>query len=66
MFGFFHNKPIKIFDVAQVGIDPPHFQFHVNEPKGVHFSTKRYLENQLREDFDFAGVAIQCSYKKRR
>lgn len=66
MFGFFRSKPIKIYSVSQFATDPPRFEFLVNEPKGIHFSTKRYFENQLREHFDFNGVAIKCSYKKRR
>jgi GTP-binding protein len=37
----------------------------VNDPTLVHFSYQRYLENQLREAFDFEGTGIKLVFRKR-
>lgn len=52
----------KIFYVSQPGITPPLFVFKVNEPKLIHFSYERYLENSIRRAFDFSGTPIQMKF----
>ena len=47
---------LKVFYVTQVAVRPPVFVFFVNNTKLVHFSYKRYLENQLREAYGFEGT----------
>lgn len=54
-------RRLKIFYVTQVGTKPPTFIFFVNDPNLLHFSYERYLENQLRESFDFKGTGIKLS-----
>ncbi len=54
----FNGGKIKIYYSSQVGINPPTFAFFVNEPKYLHFSYHRYLENQIRKNFDFFGTPI--------
>ena len=44
---------------------PPKFTFHVNSKGLVHFSYERYLENKIRESFDFEGTPIQIEFKNR-
>ena len=39
--------------VTQVDIEPPTFVFFCNGSEAIHFSYRRYLENQLREQFAF-------------
>lgn len=56
---------LKIYYVSQVGIKPPAFAFSVNDPAHVHFSYNRYLENQIRKNFDFEGSPIKLLYRKR-
>ena len=51
--------------VTQAEVAPPTFVFFVNDPELVHFSYGRYLENQLREKFDFTGTAIKLVYRRR-
>jgi GTP-binding protein len=48
-----------------VAIKPPAFTIFVNDPNFVHFSYNRYLENQIRQNFDFTGTPIKLLYRKR-
>ncbi|MCL4521759.1 MAG: ribosome biogenesis GTPase Der [Firmicutes bacterium] len=57
---------LKLYYATQVAIRPPHFVFFVNDPELVHFSYERYLENRLRERFNFAGSPITLSFRQRR
>ncbi len=43
---------------------PATFIIKVNNPKLVHFSYKRYLENKLRQGFDFRGVPLKLVFTK--
>lgn len=61
----FNGGKIKIFYSSQVGVNPPTFTFFVNEPKYLHFSYHRYLENQIRKNFDFFGTPIKFEFRKR-
>lgn len=60
------GKMLKIYYATQVGDKPPTFIMFVNNPKLVHFSYKRYLENQLRETFDFTGTPIRIFFRERK
>ncbi len=53
------GKALKIYYITQVGGNPPTFILFVNDPELLHFSYKRYLENQLREAFNFEGTPIR-------
>jgi GTP-binding protein len=59
------GKRLKIFFVTQVRTDPPTFLFHVNDPKLVHFSYARYLENCIRDDYGFLGTPLRLSFRPR-
>ena len=61
----FNGGIIKIYYTMQAGTKPPTFQFFVNDESFLHFSYKRYLENQLRKNFDFYGTPIKLEFKKR-
>ncbi|MBR5467769.1 MAG: ribosome biogenesis GTPase Der [Firmicutes bacterium] len=52
------GKQLRIYYMTQVSIKPPTFVIFVNDKELLHFSYKRYLENQLREAFGFAGTPI--------
>jgi GTPase len=60
------NRQVKILFGTQVGIAPPTFVISINHPVDLHFSYRRYLENQLREAFDFAGTPIVLKVKTRK
>ncbi|HJP89275.1 MAG TPA: ribosome biogenesis GTPase Der [Candidatus Limnocylindrales bacterium] len=55
----------KIFYATQVAIAPPTFVFFAREAAAVHFSYRRYLENQLRETFGFHGTPIRLIFRER-
>ncbi|AEB76192.1 ribosome biogenesis GTPase Der [Clostridium botulinum] len=57
---------LKVYYVTQIGTKPPTFIFFVNNPELVHFSYRRYLENQLRENFDFSGTGIKLEFRERK
>lgn len=52
------GKPLKIYYMTQVSVKPPTFILFVNDTHLLHFSYKRYIENQLREAFGFEGTPI--------
>lgn len=62
----FKGKQLKIFYATQVSVRPPTFLFFVNDPRLLHFSYRRYLENRLREAFDFNGIPLRLNFKARR
>jgi GTPase len=53
------GKVVRIKYVNQLPTETPSFAFYCNLPQYVREPYKRYLENRLREHFDFAGVPIQ-------
>ena len=61
----YKGKKLKIYFVSQTGFAPPKFTFHVNNKGLVHFSYERYLENKIRENFDFEGTPIVFQFKNR-
>ena len=61
----YKGKRLKIYFVHQQGTMPPKFIFNVNSDKLIHFSYERYLENKIRESFDFEGTPIQIEFKNR-
>lgn len=56
---------IKIKYVAQLPTYYPAFAFFCNHPKHLKENYKNYLENQLREHFDFTGVPIGVFFRKK-
>ena len=61
----YKGKRLKIYFVSQKGTMPPRFVFNVNSKNLVNFSYERYLENKIRESFDFEGTPIQIEFKNR-
>ena len=62
----FNGGRLKIYFANQVSTAPPHIVMSVNNPEFMHFSYERYLENKLRETFNFDGTPIKISLKKHR
>jgi GTP-binding protein len=59
------GRSVKIYSVAQEQTAPPSFTFYVNKADTVHFSYQRYLENRLREAYDFRGSPLKMRFKSR-
>lgn len=62
----FNHGRLKVLFANQVAANPPTFVFFCNNPKFAHFSYTRYLENRLRESFDFSGSPINIIYRERK
>ena len=58
------GKSLAIAGVRQVDVNPPTFLFAVNDPKLVHFSYQRYLENRLRQAFGYTHTHLRLVFKK--
>ncbi|MFQ6001262.1 MAG: ribosome biogenesis GTPase Der [Anaerolineae bacterium] len=59
------GKRLRFYYATQAEVDPPTFVFFVNDPKLVHFSYRRYLENRLREGFGFEGTPLRLHFRRR-
>lgn len=59
------GKRLKIYMASQVGVNPPTFVFHVNDPKLVHFTFQRFLENRIRDSYTFLGTPIRMIFRGR-
>ncbi len=62
----FNGGRLKIYYVNQVAVKPPTFVLFVNNPNYMHFSYKRYLENRIRESFNFDGTPIKIILRERK
>ena len=52
------GRQLKIYYATQASVCPPTFVLFVNDGKLLHFSYRRYLENQIRNSFGFTGTPI--------
>ncbi|CAL28015.1 ribosome biogenesis GTPase Der [Staphylococcus carnosus] len=59
------GRRLKVFYATQVAVEPPTFVVFVNDAELMHFSYKRYLENQIRDAFGFEGTPIRIIPRKR-
>lgn len=59
------GHPIKIKYVTQLPTAVPSFAFFSNFPDDIKTPYKNYLENKLREHFDFTGVPIRIFFRKK-
>jgi GTP-binding protein len=59
------NRAIRFLYATQTGVRPPTFVFFCNEPRAVQASYRRFLENKLREAFDFRGTPIRIRLRSR-
>src|SRR5574344_1316813 len=61
----YKGKRLKIYFCNQVSTCPPTFNIQVNNKGLIHFSYERYLENKIRESFDFEGTPIVLHFKNK-
>jgi GTP-binding protein len=53
------GREMKINYITQASTAPPTFVLFTNQVKPMHFSYQRFLENELRAQFDFTGTPIR-------
>jgi GTP-binding protein len=59
------GRVLRIYYAAQPATHPPIFVFHCNDPDLVQPHYKRFLENTLRQHFDFQGVPLTLQFRAR-
>ncbi len=60
------GKRLKIYYMTQIAIKPPTFILFVNDKQLMHFSYRRYIENQIRETFGFKGTPLHFIIRERK
>ena len=60
------GKQLKIYFVTQVSVKPPTFVLFVNDVNLMHFSYRRFIENQIRQNFGFKGTPIHFVVRNRK
>lgn len=60
----FNGNRLRLTYATQDDVMPPSFVLFVNDEKHMHFSYLRYLENQLRNSFEFSGSPIKFTLRK--
>ena len=55
-------RSLVIRSVIQDNINPPTFKFKVNDTNLIHFSYKRYIENQMRKELDFQWTHLNLIF----
>ncbi len=61
----YKGKYVKIKYITQLPTPQPQFAFFCNLPQYVRDPYKRYLENQLRKEFNFNGVPVSVYFRKK-
>ena len=59
------GQQLKVYYATQVKVKPPTFQLWVNDPSLMHFSFRRFLENQIRANFGFTGAPVHFLVRAR-
>jgi len=59
------DRDIKVYYMTQASVRPPAFVVFTDKAKAMHFSTERFLINQLRKRFGFEGTPIVIKTKRR-
>ncbi|MBN1778782.1 MAG: ribosome biogenesis GTPase Der [Candidatus Buchananbacteria bacterium] len=67
-----HKSPVQakgmvrpyIYSLVQSRVNPPQFTITIGKGQSIHFSYLRYIENQIREKFDFFGAPIRLKIEK--
>ncbi len=63
---YFNGGRIRVYFANQVSVCPPTFVLFVNDPTFMHFSYSRYIENRLRDTFNFSGTPISIICRERK
>jgi GTP-binding protein len=63
--GTVRGRQPRFYYATQVATAPPTFVIFGSDPASIHFSYRRYLENQLRDAFGFAGTPIRMMLRER-
>jgi GTP-binding protein len=59
------GRQLRFYYASQVDVAPPTFMFFVNDTELVHFTYRRYLENQIRLAHPFEGTPLKLLFRNR-
>jgi GTPase len=59
------DRDMKVYYMTQASVRPPTFIVFTDQAKDLHFSSERFLINQLRKRFGFEGTPIRIKAKRR-
>ncbi|MGN0813498.1 MAG: ribosome biogenesis GTPase Der [Candidatus Coproplasma sp.] len=62
----YNGKRLKVYYSSQVSVAPPTFVLFVNSTNLMHFSYQRFLENNIRNAFDFSGTPIKIVTREKK
>lgn len=60
------GRRMKMYYASQVSVCPPMFVLFVNDDRLLHFSYQRYLENVIRDAYDFSGTPIRIQVRNKK
>ena len=60
-----NGKSLRLNYVTQTHVAPPGFTFFANFPQIIDDNYRRYVENRMRDAFDFSGTPIYLKFKKK-
>ena len=60
------GKHVRIYYITQAAVNPPTFVFFCNQPSLITENYRKYVNNQLRDVFQFTGSAIRLVFKGRK
>ena len=60
------GKRLRLYYITQVAVKPPTFVIFVNDKQLMHFSYTRYIENKIRDTFDFKGTPLHFIIRERK
>ena len=60
------GRETRILYVTQSGVAPPTFVIFANRPEQINSSYRRFIEKNLRTEFDFEGTPIRLFWRRRR
>lgn len=61
-----NGRRLRVYYATQVAVEPPTFVIFVNDVELMHFSYERFLENQIRNSFDFTGTPLRMIVRERK
>ena len=59
-------RPVRIYYMTQAKTAPPVFLLFTNQKRPLHFGFERFLENRLRENWDFLGTPVRFIQRLRK
>jgi len=61
-----HRQKVRVYYMTQAQVSPPTFILFTDKDVKLHFSYERFLQNQIRKAFGFAGTPIWIKNRPRR